>query len=251
MADVNSSVSMAPKGINTNAPTKLVIPDFAKNIDTKALGNKLKEMYDNAALVAKENTLAEELEKTNERIVSILEQGAQTMFEGMGAMIAAISTGQAGAGDVGKLLLGTLGGILSQLGKMAIQVGVGLIGIKAALKTLNPVLAIAAGVALVAIGSVFSSGASKLGSGIGGKTRSYASGYGAAFGPTLMQFGDHAGASRDNPEYVLRHDQVKSMLNRAADNAGGGGGGGFVAETRLRGSDLLVAIRRAETNAGQ
>ena len=84
-----------------------------------------------------------------------------------------IGTALASGGNLidamGQSLLGALGGILTQMGEMAIQVGVGLLGIKLALKSLNPFVAIAAGVALVAIGSAFSSGARNLSNSIAGQ----------------------------------------------------------------------------------
>jgi TP901 family phage tail tape measure protein len=69
--------------------------------------------------------------------------------------------------SLGASLLGTLGGILVQLGEMGIAVGIGLEAIKKALSTLNPIVAIAAGAALVALGSMFSAGARKLSQSIG------------------------------------------------------------------------------------
>ena len=77
--------------------------------------------------------------------------------------------------SLGTALLGTLGGILAQLGEMAIGVGIGLEAIKKALSTLNPIVAIAAGAALVALGSMFSAGARKLSQSIGGSGGGYSS----------------------------------------------------------------------------
>jgi hypothetical protein len=77
--------------------------------------------------------------------------------------------------SLGTALLGTLGGILAQLGEMAIAVGIGLDAIKKALSTLNPIVAIAAGAALVALGSMFSAGARKLSQSIGGSSGGYSS----------------------------------------------------------------------------
>lgn len=68
---------------------------------------------------------------------------------------------------VGASLLGSLGTILKQLGKMAIQTGVGIEAVKKALQTLQGPIAIAAGVALVALGSAFSAGATNLGKSMG------------------------------------------------------------------------------------
>ena len=77
--------------------------------------------------------------------------------------------------SLGTALLGTLGGVLVQLGEMAIGVGIGLEAIKKALSTLNPIVAIAAGAALVALGSMFSAGARKLSQSIGGSGGGYSS----------------------------------------------------------------------------
>lgn len=68
----------------------------------------------------------------------------------------------------GASLLSSLGSILVQLGKMAIQIGIGLLGIKKALASLNPVAAIAAGAALVALGSFFKGKSRQISSNIGG-----------------------------------------------------------------------------------
>jgi Rps23 Pro-64 3,4-dihydroxylase Tpa1-like proline 4-hydroxylase len=70
--------------------------------------------------------------------------------------------------DVGATVLGAFGSLLTTLGQMMIQMGVKLLLAKIALKSLNPYLAIAGGVALVAIGSAFGSQVKSLGGGGGG-----------------------------------------------------------------------------------
>lgn len=78
---------------------------------------------------------------------------------------------------MGKSLLGSIGTVMVQLGQMAIKTGLGIAAVKKALTSLNPYVAIAAGVALVAIGSAFSSGVKNLGSSMG--TGGYSGGYSA------------------------------------------------------------------------
>lgn len=106
------------------------------------------------------------LEGLNQDITQTLANGTQSAFAGFGQAIGeAFATGGNVLDAVGSSLLSTLGGILVELGQMAIAVGIGIKGVKLALESLNPVAAIAAGVALVAIGSAFSSGASNLANG--------------------------------------------------------------------------------------
>ena len=88
------------------------------------------------------------------------------LADGIAGFANSLGTALANGGNVissiGASLLGTLGGVLVELGKMAIGVGIGIAAIKTALKTLNPAAAIGAGVALIAIGAAFSAGAAKL-----------------------------------------------------------------------------------------
>ena len=105
----------------------------------------------------------------NDMASDIIQNSVAETFSGLGDAIgSALATGGNVLEAAGKGLLSSLGGVLTDLGKMAIQVGVGLLGIKLALKTLNPVVAIAAGVALVALGGFVSSKSSSIGSSIGG-----------------------------------------------------------------------------------
>jgi hypothetical protein len=72
----------------------------------------------------------------------------------------AISGGQ----NLGKALLGVLGGVLVQLGEMLITAGIGVEAFKTSLKSLNGVVAIAAGIALVALGTAISGSMKSMGS---------------------------------------------------------------------------------------
>jgi hypothetical protein len=105
----------------------------------------------------------------NEAASNIINNSISNTFAGLGEAIgSAMATGGNILKAAGSALLAGLGGILTDMGKMAIQIGVGMLGIKKALKTLNPYAAIAAGVALVALGAIFSSKSKSLGSSMGG-----------------------------------------------------------------------------------
>ena len=68
---------------------------------------------------------------------------------------------------IGSSLLGTLGAVMIDLGKMTILAGSAIEAIKKALTSLSGIGAIAVGAGLIAIGSLFAAGASKLGNSMG------------------------------------------------------------------------------------
>jgi hypothetical protein len=73
--------------------------------------------------------------------------------EGLGEFLGAMMTGQASIKGFGALIAGTFADLAINVGKIAIGAGMAVLGVKEALMTLNPWVAIAAGVALIAIGS--------------------------------------------------------------------------------------------------
>jgi len=116
------------------------------------------------------------LDKLNafkEQSANIIQGGLAETFAGIGE---GIGTALANGGNVleaaGAGLLSGLGSIMVDLGKQAILTGITIEAVKKALKSLNGPLAIAAGVALVAAGSIFKATASKLGSSMGSSSGS-------------------------------------------------------------------------------
>jgi hypothetical protein len=119
---------------------------------------------------------------------------------------------------------------LQSIGKALIAYGAAMDAFKKAFS--NPYAAIAAGVALVAIGVGLKTAISQT-SGENTGVQKFAKG-GIISGPTMGLMGEYPGAS-SNPEVVAPLDKLKDMI-------GGGGGGTFV----LRGQDLLLSVNRAQ-----
>jgi hypothetical protein len=153
---------------------------------------------------------------------AILEEGAQNT---LGDVAFAIGDALASGGNVvkaaGAALLGGLAGILNQLGQLAIGAGLAIEGIKTALKSLNPVAAIGAGVALIALAGFVSSKAKSLGSskpgGGGGGASVGSSGVG---GGTAFTGGGATGGlfeqNRDvSGEFVVRGNDLVYVLGQA------------------------------------
>lgn len=112
----------------------------------------------------------EMLKDFNDQASEIINNGIANTFAGLGEAIGgALANGTNVLEAAGASLLSSLGGVLVQLGQLAIQTGVGILAVKTALKTLNPYVAIAAGAALVALGSAFKGKAAKIG-GSGGSS---------------------------------------------------------------------------------
>lgn len=146
----------------------------------------------------------------NEMINNAIPEAISNIAASIGG---ALASGDSLLKSVGSAMLGTLGGVLTELGKMAIQTGIGIKAIQLALKSLNPYVAIAAGVALVALGSAFKSGASNLGSSMGSGGSS--SGYANSVNSTQNAFprGSYYNNDRQEVELKIKGNNLVGSLN--------------------------------------
>jgi tape measure domain-containing protein len=164
------------------------------------------------------------LEDLNNGLKNIIEGTLNDLSVAMGEQLA---NALSGAGfNIKSFLLPVAEAVIS-FGKLAIQVGIAALGIKTALKSLNPAIAIAGGIALVALGTLVknSLAAPKLAEG------------GLAYGPTMATVGDNRNA-RVDPEVIAPLSKLKSMM-------GDMGVGGSL-ETRISGNDLIILLNRSQ-----
>ena len=202
----------------------------------------------------------------NNQVNRILSQGTAQLANGIGnALQSAIINGGNLANNLSRVLLGTIGDMAVQLGKLAIKIGITLEKVKLAFKGPKGVLAIAAGAALVALGSLFKAGAARIGSrGGGGGRRGGGGGSGnftgntnfggaTAFakggiisGPTMGLVGEYPGA-RQNPEVIAPLNKLQSIIGKSNNR----GNINVTGEVRVDGQDLLIAIERANETAGR
>lgn len=96
-----------------------------------------------------------------------------------------------------------LANVLIDMGKLAIATGVAVLGIKKALESLNPYVALAAGVALVALGTFVRGKAAKA-------ATAFAKG-GLVFGPTFALVGDNPNARQD-PEVISPLSKLHDLM---------------------------------------
>lgn len=134
-----------------------------------------------------------------EAITQALQQGVSNSLISVGEQI-----GSALGGGVFNFtsLLAPLLDMLIYIGKLAIETGVALSGIKIALKTLNPAAAIIGGVALIALASFVKSQITK--------APKLAKG-GLAYKPTFAVVGDNPGANTD-PEVIAPLSKIVGIL---------------------------------------
>jgi uncharacterized membrane protein YgcG len=153
-----------------------------------------------------------------------LEEGIENTI---GDVAFAIGDALASGGNVlqagGAALLEGVAGIMNQLGQMAIKAGLTIAAIKKSLQTLNPYVAIAAGIALVALAGFVSSKAKKLGgsSGSGGGGGASVGGSGVGGGSAFTGGGAQGGlfqSQRDlKGELVVRGQDLVYVFNQASN----------------------------------
>lgn len=181
----------------------------------------------NATSLAKE-----EVNAFNESVRSLAESGLQDLAVGLGEGIGAMASGAGNLQMIAGSMLSTIGGVLMQLGKLAIQTGIAIEGIKLALQSLNPAVAIAGGIALIALAKFVQNKAANLSESGSAKLPAFANG-GLVTAPTLGMFGE-AG-----PEALIPKKRLDSLL-ASAENGGNGGVG--MLTTRISGNDLEIVL---------
>lgn len=177
--------------------------------------------------------LVDPIENFNTQLTNIINNTLSQLGASIGESIASSLLGTGGLQSALDMFLSVLAGGLIQVGELAIATGVAILGIKKALETLNPYVAIAAGIALIALGSFVRGSLQKKSEGLGG-TKKFANG-GIISGPTMGLMGEYPGA-RSNPEVVAPLDKLKDMI----------GGGGGTLEARISGNDLLILMNKAQ-----
>ena len=183
----------------------------------------------------------------NEGMNEIITGGLNNLAVGIGQSLGkALANGGNLAQSLSKVVLGTIGSMASQLGKLAIGIGIGVKGIVASLKSLNPAVAIAGGIALVALGAFASAQAGKIGSGGGGGGATPFAKGGIVSGPTMGLVGEYPGA-KSNPEVIAPLNKLQAIIGKSGGSTNVNVGG----QIRLEGQDLLIAIERAQETAGR
>jgi hypothetical protein len=125
-------------------------------------------------------------------------------------------------------LFEVLGNMLTQLGKTLIGLALGLNAIQISLKSLNPIIAAAAGIALVALGTIVKNSVKEMAMAEGG----------IVTGPTRALIGE-AG-----PEVVFPLDRLREFIQPAQAQV-------VVLETRVRGSDIWLSQSRTNERRGR
>jgi hypothetical protein len=168
-----------------------------------------------------------DIEKLNEQLTDLVNNTLTDVAFALGEQL---GNALAGAGFSINMLLMPLADALIQFGKMAIAAGFAAESIKVALESLGGVGAIAAGIALVALGTFVKSQL---------KAPALAEG-GLAFGPTMAMVGDNRNAGID-PEVIAPLSKLKAMLGDT------GGSTPYILKTSISGTDLQLILERTDS----
>jgi hypothetical protein len=231
------SVANTPQLV-AEAKQKIEALQFAKalNLDPSSIiktSETIEEM--NTRLAASSTGVAASLKKISidteqfsKNVGESIKNAISSFADGMASAVgAALAGGKNLASSFSGLIFSTLGGLLIQLGKIAIETAIAIGAIKNSLKTLNPVVAFVAGFAAIAIGTAIQSEVSGLGK--------FANG-GIVGGSSF--FGDKILARVNSGELILNQSQQKSLYGQL-NNPGGAvnvvlGGGFEIDGTKLR-----------------
>jgi hypothetical protein len=210
----------------------------SRGLMSTGIGDQLRA---DGAIIDEETTkINENLALFNIRAREIMAEATQGFAEGFGAMIGNIARGNVGIEGLLGLMLETFGNVAIRLGKLAISIGLAVEGIKKALTSLNPAAALAAGIALIALGTIAKSAAANIAESGGSNSVAFADG-GIVSGPVNALVGEYAGA-KNNPEVITPLNKLKSMLGDSM----GGDMSQLEVVGKISGQDLILINARAQ-----
>jgi tape measure domain-containing protein len=187
------------------------------------------------------NSIVEVSARLSDSLSDALKNAASETAYAFGELIGNLMSGAGGIEDFGKRVLGSLASMLKDMGKSLIAAGTAGIALKVFGK--NPALALASGIALVALGTLTQN---KISRQAGEATTRFAKG-GFAYGEMNAIVGDNPN-SRFDPEMIAPYSKVDRSIKQSIKESGGGYGGVYIPELKLRGEDLYVAFKRVEAN---
>ena len=176
----------------------------------------------------------------NETATGIMQDTAIGVGEGFGNLIGGLASGNLSMKDVAGGLMSIIGDMAIRLGKAAIGIGIAMKSIKLAFK--NPFTAIAAGIALIALGAIIKTSIPNITSGGGGNTPAFANG------------GIMGGNSFSGDKLFARINSGEMILNKRQQNNVAAGLGGakqnvnvnLVGGVRISMRQLIFDIREEE-----
>lgn len=280
------------KRLKEMGTTKTVSVDLGVDVTGNKISSKGGETITSGTsttqLQATFKDATEKLKSFSDNASNIVNNMAADMAVSIGEAIGNAFTGQ---GDAVKGLFdgifSVLGSALQQLGKVAIETGLGIKAIRESFKSLNPIVAIAAGVGLVALGTIIKNSVQSAGAfANGGLVKAFSNG-GPVWGAGTAT-SDSIPARLSKGEYVIRAAKVRefgldffnkinfgsaNMRDILRDKFGmmkfatggfvspnginlsqpisipniniGGGQQIFIAESKLRGQDIVTSFKRA------
>lgn len=196
------------------------------------------EMYRGGEGEAELSSFEQRLQQFNETSTGIMQDAAQGVAGGFGEMIGGLASGNLSMKDVAGGLMSIIGDMAIRLGKAAIGIGIAMKSIKLAFK--NPFTAIAAGIALIALGSVIKGSVGNITSGGGDNAPAFANG------------GIMGGNSFSGDKLFARINSGEMILNkRQQGNVAAGLGGAkqdvniqLAGGTKIVGRDLIFFLEQ-------
>jgi hypothetical protein len=187
----------------------------------------------NNAMSLTQTKVAEMNASLSEAFTSIAESAVENLAVGFGEAIASMVNGANVGKTLAKFLLDTIGDLMIQLGKAAIQIGITMTAIKSAFAT--PFAAIATGVALVAFGTLIKSA-------VPDDFQKFADG--GIVGGTSY-YGDKILARVNSGELILNSKQQQSLYGMLAGASGSNVNIG-VQDILLDGNKIRIVLDRTD-----